>query len=315
LCSLSTTAAIAGFASVKVATAERDLQFRALTFVQIGSQAASIGIMVLLAYVTRSLWALVIGNIIGTTITTFLGHAVLRGHRHVLRLDPHSVKSLVNFGRWVFFSTILAFLGGEGLRAIQGKLITPSEFGILAIAYTIAAIPIELSLKLTGTIGLPALAEVYRNDPDRLSEALYRFRSRTLALSLPLFALVAFSSNAIISILYDSRYHSAAPLVIILSACNAVALIFSGYSNALLAIGLSKTHFATSALTASLRIAGVLFGFYFHGLQGMLAGVGFANVIILFSFYYLSIEHNIISFRVDIAALIFIMFILFIVNL
>ena len=85
-------------------------------------------------------------------------------------------------------------MGGEGLRAIQAGLITPAEFGVLAIAYTVAAIAVELPLKLTGSVGLPALSESGRADPERTVLVLYKLRQRVLIVSVGIAAVIALAS-------------------------------------------------------------------------------------------------------------------------
>lgn len=303
LATLSTTAAIAGFASVKTATAERDLDFKALTYIQIVGQIISIVAMASLAYTWRSVWALAAGNIIATIVTVLLGHAVLRGHQHRFQIEPEAARSLIHFGKWIFLSTIVTFIGGEGLRAIQGGLITPSEFGVLAIAYTIAAIPIDLSIKLTGTIGLPALSDTYRNHPGRMPMVLHKFRQRTLALSLLLVAAVAFTSEALVQLLYDGRYHAAGAFVVAITLSNSVNLISAGYNNAILAIGKSKIYLLIMLFSAAARIIGLVSGFYIFGLLGMIVGIGIANIAILFIACGIAHTQKFLTAKLDAAAM------------
>lgn len=303
LATLSATALIAGFTSVQMATAERDLDFKTVTIVQISGQAISIFIMVALAAVFRSVWALAAGNIIGAIVTVLLGHAMLSGHRHALRIENEAAKSLVHFGKWIFLSTIVTFLGGEGLRAIQAGFLTPAEFGILAIAYTIAAIPIELSLKLTAGIGLPALSEANRRDPQTLAGILHKFRKRVLTLSLTLVAAVVVSSEILVKLLYDSRYHAAGAFVVAITLSNAITLISSGYNNALLALGRSKLYLWIMAFAAGARLLGIIAGFHFFGILGMIAGVGIANLATLAFVWPLAHKMQIINVKMDFAAI------------
>lgn len=281
LATLSTTALISGFASVQMATAERDLNLKTVTIVQLGGQAAAIIVMVALAYWWRSLWSLAVGNIVASIVTLALGHSLLRSHRHRFQLDAESAKSLVNFGKWIFLATIVTFVGGEGLRAIQAGFLTTAEFGILAIAYTIAAIPIELSLRLSTSIGLPALSEAYRNDPEKLHERLHKFRKRLLTLSFLLVSAVAVTSEPLIELLYDQRYHDAGPLVVAIALSGAVTLISSGYSNALLAIGKSKDYLGIMTFAAVVRVVGTIVGFEQSGIFGLFIGIGLANILVL----------------------------------
>lgn len=281
LAMLSTTAAINGFASISMVTAERRLDFRTITVIQLAGQVLSIILLVMLAYFWRSVWALAVGNILGSVLMVGLGHIVLQGHRHRFQFDRDAGKSLMRFGKWIFLSTIVTFLGGEGLRAIQASFLSPAEFGILAIAYTIAAIPIELSIKLTGAIGLPALSEAYRNDQSKLTGVLHQFRKRVLTLSFILVAIVAFLGEALVAILYDNRYHAAGPFVVALTLSNSVALIGLGYNNVLLALGKSRTYSWTMAFSTVARVLGVVAGFQVFGILGMIVGIGVANLITL----------------------------------
>jgi O-antigen/teichoic acid export membrane protein len=304
LAALSTTAAITGFASIKLATAERDLDFRTVTFVQIAGQAISIVIMVALAYSWRSVWSLAVGNIIGAIVAVLLGHIMLRGHRHRLLIEPEAARSLVHFGKWIFLSTIVTFLGGEGLRAIQGGFLTPAEFGILAIAYTIASIPIELSIKLTGAIGLPALSEAYRDDPTRLSGVLHKFRKRVLTLSLAMVAAVVFTSEFVVELLYDDRYHAAGAFVVAITLANAINLIIGGYHSALLTLGKSQSYLFIMTFTTLARIAGVVAGFQMFGILGMIIGIGIANLATLVVIWLMMNNQDLLDIKLDLSAIV-----------
>ena len=125
---LSTTAAINGFMSIGMATAERRLDFRTITMIQVVGQCVAIALLVTLAYYWRSVWALAVANVISSAATVAIGYALLPRHRHRLALDRDHAKSLIQFGRWILFSTLATYLGGEGLKAIQGlSLIHISE--------------------------------------------------------------------------------------------------------------------------------------------------------------------------------------------
>lgn len=305
---LSTTAAIAGFTSVKMSTAERDLDFRTVTFIQLAGQLATIITMVVLAYTWRSVWALAVGNIVGSLATAVLGFWLLQGHTHKFRLEPAAAKSLVHFGKWIFLSTIVTFIGGEGLKAIQGGLITPAEFGILAIAYTIAAIPIELSMKLTTSIGLPALSEIHRSDPQKLRGVLSGFRKRIFILTFFLVSVVVLTSETVIRFLYDQRYHEAGQFVVAITLGNAVAITSSGYNSGLLALGKSKTYLILIVLTAISRIIGIVSGFMIYDMLGMFVGIGIANVAVLIASWSMIQPYKMRDIKLDFSILAMISF-------
>jgi O-antigen/teichoic acid export membrane protein len=306
LMALSLTAAISGFQTIGLATAERKLDFLRPTAVAVAGQIIGIIALVALAYYWRSVWALAAGNILGSLATLAVGHLIIREHRHRFALEKEAARSITNFGKWIFVSTIVTFVGGEGLRAIQAGLMTPAEFGVLSIAYTIAAITAELPLKLTGSIGLPALSEAYRTGPERMTEILYKFRKKVIVYSLILSLITVIFSDALVQTLYDKRYHSASHFISIITLSNSISIIFSGYFSALLAIGRSDLNFRFNIILTAFRLIYSIFGFYLFGIMGMIVGVGVANIMLLSTFWiYMKIRLKIkISF--DILSVVFI---------
>lgn len=296
---LSTTAAINGFMSIGMATAERRLDFRTITMIQLAGQAAMIAIMVTLAYLWRSVWALAVANVIGTVVTVAIGYAMLPRHRHRLALDQTSARSLIHFGRWILFSTLATYLGGEGLKAIQGGYLSPAEFGVLAIAYTIAGIPNDLALKLSGALGLPVLSETYREAPHKAQSVLHSLRLRTLAISLLLFAVLMLAAEPLIGFLYDSRYHAAGEYLVILTLGNAITGLGFGYTGAVLALGRPSSYFTLMTTTAILRIIALILGFNAYGTTGMLYGLCVANMIAVFVAMIAAYKLCLLDIRLD----------------
>nr|WP_269816321.1 oligosaccharide flippase family protein [Allopontixanthobacter sediminis] len=306
---LSITAAISGFTSIAMATAERRLDFKRITIVQVLGQVISIGLLVTLVYFWRSVWALAVANIASAAVVVAIGFALLPRHRHRIALDEDSVRSLIQFGRWILFSTMATYVGGEGLRAIQAGFITPAEFGILAIAYTIAGIPNDLAMKLAGAIGLPVLAETYRASPQNGFTILRALRKRTLAISVLLSSAVILLGEPLVEFLYDPRYHSAGRYLVAIAFANAISAVSAGYTSAVLAVGKASSYFFIIFLSAILRIVGVTVGFEIYGIVGMLYGVGVANLAVVAFNWNVSHKIGLADLRLDAIALITIFFI------
>jgi len=86
--------------------------------------------MVVVALVTRSIWALVLGGIVTGATRLVLSHAFLPGSADRFYWDAASVRALLRFGRWIFTSTLLTFAAMQSDRLIFGKLVTMSELGV-----------------------------------------------------------------------------------------------------------------------------------------------------------------------------------------
>lgn len=300
---MSSTAAIAGFQTVGLATSERDLDFSKPTFIALIGQIITIIVLVALAWHWRSVWALAVGNVIGAIATLVIGHCVLNGHKHRIGFEKSSAQSIVRFGRWIMISTVVTFLGGEGLRAVQAGFLTLSEFGVLSIAYMVAMVATDLPTKLIGTIGIPALVEASQAGRERIAHVLLQIRIRALMIAVPMAVLVALASAPIIEILYDDRYHDAGRYVTLLTLSNAVWVIASGYTTALLAMGKSKVFLQVTCFLTASRLIGLVGGFQILDISGMLLGIGLANIATLIFLWKIPAVKDLISKRLDLCAI------------
>ncbi len=102
LCAVGSTAAISGFQSMALATASRKLWLGRLTAVTIAGQAVTTVITITLAWLYHSVWALAIGDIMGSVVQTILGHLALPWHRHKVHLERDALNTIFRFGRGSF---------------------------------------------------------------------------------------------------------------------------------------------------------------------------------------------------------------------
>lgn len=279
ICLLGCSAAITGFASTSMATGERNLAIQRTTLVQLIGQAATVAVTVLFAWLLRSVWALAFGAIIGAIVTTTLSHTLIPSHRHRFVFERESLLAIRRFSQWIFFATIVTFLGGQGLRAIQGLYLTPSDLGILTIAQTLAWMPGEIALLVMRTVGFPALSEIHKRKDGRFSEVLQEMRKKVVFTVTPFFIILSIFSEQIINLLYDSRYSDAASYLSISAIGGAVSTLSLGYQNAFLAMGNSRLHFSVLLVAMALRILGLVVGYHFAHVEGMLIGIAIGSFI------------------------------------
>ena len=135
---VSLGAAISGYNSTGIFTANRHLKFHRITLIELGSQCLAIAVMVVWAAITPTVWALVAGSLIGATLKMVASHIWLSNIPHKWMRKWDEIKSITRFGRWIFISTILGFLVNSGDRLILGKFLSLEALGIYSIAFMIA---------------------------------------------------------------------------------------------------------------------------------------------------------------------------------
>jgi O-antigen/teichoic acid export membrane protein len=275
ICVLGATAAINGFSTTALVVRERRIDFAALTVVQTISGVSTLFATAAFAWWLRSVWALAFGAIVGALINLTIGYVMAPSHPHRLQLDRGALSSMIRFGKWILLGTVATFLGGHGLRALQGSLLPITAFGILSIAQTIAWMPGEFVSQIAGAVGFASMAEVNAKGGNLFS-ALRKVRAVSLGIAIPAFLLLALTSHQVISLLYDSRYSAAGGYVAVIALSGALAVLPIGYQNTFLAQGRSRLQFYLQLFLAISRVAGIGIGFALGGVYGLLIGDGIA---------------------------------------
>lgn len=274
LCFCGLTAFTAGFRSIDLILAERELKLKKVMLIKLSGQLIGIAMMISLAVTYKSVWALAIGTVCGAVTEVFLGHMLLRSHRHRLCWDTQFAKQIFRFGKWIFWSTIFTFFSGQGVRMIEGRFVTTEILAMIAIAGTIAWIFGELIERFMSNVLFPTLSRIHREEPHRFASILIKLRTRIMFATVPLFGIVSLLSVFIINLLYDARYAFAGQVLSVLAINSAIRTMPQIYQNALLAQGNSRLHFITVGTLALSNILGLVLGYYSAGVLGMLIGSG-----------------------------------------
>lgn len=274
LCFCGLTAFAAGFRSIDLILAERELNLKKVMLVKLCGQLTGIAAMISLALTYKSVWALAIGTVCGAIVEVILGHLILRNHRHRPGWNTAFAKQIFHFGKWIFWSTIFTFFSGQGVRMIEGRFVTTETLAMIAIAGTIAWMFGELIERFMSSLLFPTLSRIRREEPHKFASILLRLRSRLMFATVPLFGIVSLLSVFIIDLLYDDRYAFAGQVLAILAINSAIRTMPQIYQSALLAQGNTRLHFMTVGTLACANIAGLIIGYYTAGVLGMLIGSG-----------------------------------------
>jgi O-antigen/teichoic acid export membrane protein len=265
-------AIVSGFDSTKALEASRHLALGRLTQIDLVSQLAGITMMLSFAMIQRSVWVLVAGSIATSVVRMLLTHTWLPGVRNRFHWEGTAIREIIHFGKWIFLSSILSFLGSASDQLILGALVNAPTLGIYSIAILLLNAIEQIVMKLTGDVAFPALSEVARERPSDLRRTLYRFHFPMAAISYGFAGLLAFSAPAIVGLLYDSRYADAGWMLQIL-ALALVAVPGRVHAMCLLALGQSRQHTHLMAIRLAAILVAVPAGFHLGGMQGAVWGI------------------------------------------
>lgn len=266
-----------GFESSNLFLANRKLDLKPITIIEVSSQFIGLCLMVVLAWVSSTIWSLVSGVIVSALLKTVFSHLFLKGEKNVFLLDRQSAKEIISYGKWVLLGSISGFLLSQGDRLLLGGLIDAESLGIYTIAYFLANAVLLGFARLNRTVFFPALSEVAREQSYRLKEYYYRIRAKTDILIFLVAGTLFASGQSIIDLLYDERYADAGWMLEIL-AVSVLGVSSVVAEQIFLATGNSKWMSLTSIAQLLFLYVGVPTAHMIWGLQGAIWVIALAFV-------------------------------------
>ncbi|MHA7813990.1 MAG: oligosaccharide flippase family protein [Phycisphaerales bacterium] len=277
---LGTTSIIQGFQSIGISTASRKMALGRLTMLDLISQSVSIVVIIVWAYFSRDVWAIVGGGIVGSMVKVVLGHQLLGSRGNRFHFERSAAHEIFHFGKWIFLATALTYFGGQGLRLVQGALVSFDTLGLIAIAGIFVMAVNSIVNRLARAALFPAISEIQRERPGQFAERVVAARILLIKLSSPCFIGLILFGQALVELLYDQRYSPAGEYVVIMAVSGGVASIKAFFAESLLAQGRTRDHAVVCVAGSILNLAGVIVGYEVAGVSGMLWGAVLALLLV-----------------------------------
>ena len=270
---------IQGFNPTRIDSAQRELIIGRLTLLDLASQAIGIFCMVAFALVYASVWALVVGGIVGSIAKLVLTDVYLPGARNKFRLEKQAFSELLHFGKWIFLSTAFGFFVSQGDKAILGKFLSLEGLGIYNIGYFLASFPVLLGMAVVSRVMIPLYRERPPWDSEENARKLRQMRVPVTGVIIALLGLLALIGVPLVDFLYDDRYLAAGAIVVSVSCIQMLVAVTMTYDQVALAAGDSRNYFFLTLIKAIFLLVCLYAGALFAGLVGALVGQVIAAVL------------------------------------
>ena len=286
---------IRGFSSPNEYLYDLDVKKVRITILESIAQTGGLIITITWLWFYPSVWALLCLGIFNSALYTVFSYVLFEGQRPKFCLNRKITIEIIHFGKWILFSTALAFFGSQGDKLIVSNWITTTELGIFSIAIVLAKIPEAISGSLCWKLLLPVYSELRKNNTGQLSKQVMKVELLLFLACAPFIFLMTLFGVQIIDFLYDDRYLGAGWMLQIL----ALGTIFTAYSETQVALMIAHTHSYRSAVFQAIRVAilllslcigGVLFGFV-----GLLYAISIAPAL----FYVILLVFNMPYYKVS----------------
>jgi len=269
---------VQGFASTSLFTLRRHLQVDRLMAVELFAQGSGLLVTIPWAWVSPSVWAIIAGGLAAALARTGASYYVDVGYRNRFGWDRSAIDAILEFGKWIFGSSMLFFVSRQGDRVLLGRFIGMGPLGVYSIAVFLSEALGMAVTKVTHGIFYPVFSEVRRNQPDRLREIYYKTRLRLDLLSLPALGFLTMTGSWIVELLYDDRYIDAGWMLEVLCVRVAMSCVLVPCETCLFSMGHTRYGFFQNVFRSLWIVIGVPLGWHFFGIEGVVWATALSEV-------------------------------------
>ena len=273
------SALFAGFASTNQELTQRRMDQKSITILMFVSQVLGILTMIVLAWFSPTVWALLAGMISNKLFFAVMTHFYLSGPSMRWEWNWEIFWRLWHFGKWLLGSSALTFFGRNADKLIIAALVSPTTLGIYAIAQIWVRAGLVFLQKLSQMVGFPAIADVIRNRPDELPKVYGKFQKAIDLICVTAFLFCAFLGDPIMKFLYPPAYDDAGGYLVLMSP-SFLLMRFDPIMAIVLNFGNSKAMMVAAAIRAAAMIILVPVGFHFFGMTGAVVGAAIAPAFV-----------------------------------
>ncbi len=293
-----------GFSSTKTYTSLRNMNYARLSVIELVNEIAGLVVTIVWALLSPTVWALLAGAVIVRISHVLLSHLALPGARNHFQWDPQAFHELVQFGKWVLFSSAIYVLYSQGDRLILGKYLDAHLLGIYAIAILLSETVSGVINKLNSTVCFPAISTTALNDRARLRNVVYRIRFGTdILINLPIGVLMVIS-GFLVNFLFDPRYQDAGWMLQILCVRLLMVSMLAISSSSLFALGMTKYSVAQNSCRAAMILIGVPIGWNRYGIHGVIWAVSLSELPVIAVVWYGMAKQELLSVRLELRSVV-----------
>ncbi|MCW6532759.1 lipopolysaccharide biosynthesis protein [Sphingomonas lycopersici] len=266
---------IDGWRSPRMVDYIRDIDFSREAVVTIVGRIVAVAIMVLLAALTHSYWALVSGTIVASLTMTIMTH-VMRPFRP--RFELRDYRLFLGFGGWMSAAAMTNYLSFK-----LDSLIVAGRFGVARLGqYNLG---IQISGILTSQLAwalqraiFSALSTISDDLPRRL-RAYATAQTAMVGVLLPIGVGMVLVAHEAIMVIAGPKWTDAIVVLRFVGPPMAFGGLIESAQALLMVEGMTRTLFLRNLLTFAMRLALLWGGLMLGGFTGMLIGLTIAGFL------------------------------------
>jgi O-antigen/teichoic acid export membrane protein len=229
-----------GAISSRAYVAMKEMKFNRWATIQHGGGIIGVVITIILGFVLRDVWALVLGTCAESAARCLLSFA-LCPFLPSIKIDRDALRHLLQFSKGLFGLAPLYIIFMRADIFVLGKLVPASTLGYYSMGIAVAQVPGFFLANLLGQIFMPALSHV-QTDRLRTRRIVLQVSTAIVLLGLPAVVFSYFCGRPLLTLLYGPNYAVAAGALFLASCGAVVTLVNNPINTALYASGHPQLH-------------------------------------------------------------------------
>jgi O-antigen/teichoic acid export membrane protein len=252
----------------------RNQQVKRLNKIDIINQVAGVVLSIVIAFLLRSYWAIMIANLLGQLFRAYMSYSMFPGSGRRWRFSKARATELWSFSRFITGSTMLSLVIGQTDKVALSKLFPLEMFGLYMLASNLAGAPAILASTYASRILYPRFAKTAREAPATIAKHFYDQRLQTTLLYALAVGGVFACAPLIVTLIYDDRYLPAIFYFRVLLVSSFFIMNNFATNEVMIAIGQQKFTLQANIVRLIYLVVGGFIGYQTGGPTGLVIVVG-----------------------------------------
>jgi PST family polysaccharide transporter/lipopolysaccharide exporter len=201
------TTVFLGAQSSKAFVALKEMKFKRWAFIEYGGGACGSIIVVVLALLTHSVWALAIGYAGENFMRCALSY-VICPFVPKFKIDRESIRELLKFSKGVFGLSLLNLIYMRTDVFVLGKMFPAAQLGVYTMGIYLIQVPSSFLMNVINQTLVPSFARI-QDDHARINRIVRRATATLIIVGMPVLIFMVVGGRGMLALLYGSRYASA----------------------------------------------------------------------------------------------------------
>lgn len=252
----------------------KSLQYRQNFVIEVTGKAVGVIAAIVFGLLTGSYWALVVSTVVNRIAGVAVSYLFVT-YRPAFSFSE--VRYFWEFLGWLFPSQILTAIALQFDRLFLGHFVPGATMGFYSVSNSLTTI-VEQSVRTAVSGPLMSSFVIAQSEPERLRRGYIVADSAILMIGLPTYLITFFFAEPLIVLAFGEKWIQAVPILQGLALAQMPALLRVPFRPLVMAAGRTEYVFLLAISSVGFRVPAIALGWALAGIEGVVAGIGLANL-------------------------------------